>query len=271
MAKNLLLCLDDSGTRNPDRANPHTSANWFALGGHLLREEDETKGRDIVNSFCGAWGIGHPLHSADIRRRQKKFYWLAQLNRENPELFEHFNEKYLNLLLEFPGLCHGCVINRPGYDKRYKAKHKGDRWMMCQTAFAVLLDRGAKLAARESRGLKIYLEKGDDTADNLIRAYLEDILKNGLPFDHKTSQKYKPINVDTLRDVFQELKIKEKTSPLIQMADLYLYPICRGKYHPDYSGFKFLADNSKLIDQCLPDRDREELGIKYSCFDPGTY
>jgi len=51
----------------------------------------------------------------------------------------------------------------------------------------------------------------------------------------------------------------------MQLADLVLWPICRGRYSPEDRAYDLLKSNRKLLDaHCTEDNGL--LGIKYSCF-----
>jgi hypothetical protein len=54
---------------------------------------------------------------------------------------------------------------------------------------------------------------------------------------------------------------------MVQIADLYTYPMARGGYDPDYFPYTQLKDRNKLIDGLLTLEEMPHLGIKYSCFD----
>jgi hypothetical protein len=54
---------------------------------------------------------------------------------------------------------------------------------------------------------------------------------------------------------------------MVQIADLYLYPIARGGYQPMYSPYVQLRENKKLVDDHLSAEELPHLGIKYSCFE----
>jgi hypothetical protein len=54
---------------------------------------------------------------------------------------------------------------------------------------------------------------------------------------------------------------------MMQMADLYLYPICRGRYEAAYHPYRIMQDERKLIDVTLEKDAVAECGIKYSCFE----
>jgi hypothetical protein len=65
----------------------------------------------------------------------------------------------------------------------------------------------------------------------------------------------------------EALDFKAKTSPMVQIADLYAYPIARGRYDPDYGPYQQLSANRKLLDDLLSAEEMPHLGIKYSCFE----
>jgi hypothetical protein len=88
-----------------------------------------------------------------------------------------------------------------------------------------------------------------------------------MPFAIDTSAKYEPLRAEDFRATLYGLRFKRKSSPLAQIADLYLYPICRGRYEPDYAPYMILRDRQKLINSTLEDDSIEQCGIKYSCFE----
>lgn len=63
-----------------------------------------------------------------------------------------------------------------------------------------------------------------------------------------------------------EPKRRTKKTPMLQVADLMLYPMAKGGYDPTYRPYVDLMAAGKLIDALLPVEDRPTLGIKYSCF-----
>lgn len=260
-------CLypDDSGTRNPNhRANRHGARDWFALGGILLHEEDEDAVRRSHEEFCRNWGIAYPLHSIDIRCRSASFSWLATIPRHD---YARFMADLTRFLTGIPVIGHACVIDRPGYDKRYRERYGRQQWMLCKTAFSVLCERAAKIARNENRRLRIYPEAGDKSADNALRRYYQDLKQAGMPFAGPDSSKYKALTANELKETLYDLKFKNKTSPMAQIADLYLYPIARGGYDRNYRPYGVLVDRKRVIDAIISEADRQHIGVKYSCFD----
>ncbi|MFA6220538.1 MAG: DUF3800 domain-containing protein [Erythrobacter sp.] len=263
----LLLYLDDSGTRNPDRgckaiADPDRP-DWFALGGILLASEDESAARQLHSDFCRRWDITYPLHSSDIRFRKGEFNWLKHLS--IPE-FERFHEDLAATLIAMPVRGIACVIDRPGYNNRYLEKYGRQRWSLCKTAFSVVVERAAKAAISEGRRLRVFPERADKQADGWLAGYFRDLREAGMPFAVATSEKYAPLTNGDLGHTLREFRPKYKSSPMVQIADLYLYPICRGGY-VDYRPLSILREEGKLIDCTLSDDELPSRGIKYSCFE----
>jgi hypothetical protein len=171
------------------------------------------------------------------------------------------------MLLSIPVLGHACVIDRPGYNARYREKHGRQVWQLCQTAFAVVVERVAKHAIKNGRKLRVYVEDGDQSADSKIREYYASLRAKGMPFDSGNMAKYAPLGQKELKEVLYDLDFKAKSSPMAQIADLYTYPIARGGYDEDYGPFVQLRASKKLIDGCLTPEEIPHLGIKYSCFE----
>ena len=41
----------------------------------------------------------------------------------------------------------------------------------------------------------------------------------------------------------------------------------RGRYEPTYTSYEVMIEESKLIDAFVEENEKEQLGIKYSCFE----
>jgi len=122
MARVLNFYMDDSGTRKPDRkplAYDPKAREFFALGGILINEEDEGPARKLYSDFCGRWSISYPLHSVEIRHSSANFGWLKRKTDE----YQRFMNELSRLLATMNVTGLACVIDRPGYDGRYRAKY----------------------------------------------------------------------------------------------------------------------------------------------------
>lgn len=259
--------MDDSGARHPDhKATPSRSGNdWFALGGVLIREEDEDHARELYRAFCGEWGITYPLHSADIRARSKDFRWLNTLDQAG---VDRFFSSLDTMAVSMPVTGIACVIDRPGYNARYREMYGRQRWSLCKTAFCVVVERAVKYASAEGYKLRVFPERCSKKDDNKLKEYYRMLRSDGHPFDNANSSKYAPLESKHFGDSLYDFKLKSKTSPMAQLADLYLWPMCVGGYRPDNRTYQLLMRNSKLIDARLSAEDVRHLGIKYSCFEP---
>lgn len=266
MPKVMCLYMDDSGTRNPDKkiTDELTYKDWFTLGGILIQEGDDGHIVTQHANFCETWGITYPLRSYDIRLMDKRFSWLRTLSVDDRG---KFMRGLSHLLTNIPVIGYAAVVDRPGYNARYREKYGRQTWQLCQTAFSVICERAAKRARAEGCKLRVFVEEGDKTADDYIRTYYADLRSKGMPFDGGNMAKYAPLSAAELADTLYDLRFRTKKSPLMQLADLYLYPMARGGYDADYLPYQTLRENKKLIDDLLIAEDIPHLGIKYSCFD----
>lgn len=257
--------FDDSGTRHPDRKFVTSQiGDWFALGGIMVRKEDDALVRAMHSVFCDKWEIKYPLHSIKIRHKSDNFSWLATLPQN--QLREFFADLE-RLLLEAPVIGHACVIDRPGYRKRYEPIHGRKQWHLCKTAFSVLAERVAKYAIKTDTRVRVFAERTDKGSDRKIQSYFKEMRECGLPFSKQSSSGYKPLTSEDLRFRLLDLKFKTKECALTQIADLYLYPMCRSGYDDLYGPLKALRESGKLIESHLSCDEKMTLAIKYSCFD----
>lgn len=198
-----------------------------------------------------------------IRNRERHFAWLGVLAQHERD---RFYGELTQLLVGLPVLGHACVIDRPGYNLRYKERFGDKRWSLCKTAFSIVVERSAKLAHRESRKLNVFVEKSDRKVDRWIAEYFDGLKKEGMPFARESSSKYEPLTCNELGGTLYDLKMKDKSSPMIQLADLYIYPLCRAGYEPAYRSYVDLRESCRIIDSGLTTDERLVLGVKYSCF-----
>lgn len=261
----LLFYIDDSGTRSPDRrlvANPPIR-DWFGLGGVLVRQEDEASARRLHSEFCQSWGIDYPLHSENIRFKTGAFAWLKGVPEDERN---RFYRELGDMLVSLPVRGLACTIDRPGYNARYYERYGRQRWSLCKTAFSVIVERAVKLAIREDRKLRILPERADKDSDRKLKQYFQDLRANGMPFSAGGDPKYSPLGQHEFESTLLEFKTKFKSSPMIQLADMYLYPMCRNGYH-EYRPFNEFREAGRLVDCELSAEEAKVLGIKYSCFD----
>lgn len=266
MTSELHLYIDDSGSRNPDhvaREDRKDQMDCFALGGVLVQEEDIDELYAAYKAFCANWGIGYPLHSHAIRGGREDFGWLKK-----PENAADFLPALEAFLLGLPVIGIAAVVDRPGYVARYKDHHQERLWLMCKTAFSILVERAAKWARAHDRRLRVFFEESGKAEDRNLIAYARSLKSDGMPFNSGGSPAYGPITAAEFRQiVLGEPRRRSKKTPMVQIADLVLYPMAKGGYDASYRPYMALIKQGKLVDALLTDDQRAHQGIKYSCFE----
>ncbi|MDB5225672.1 MAG: hypothetical protein JWL87_624 [Candidatus Adlerbacteria bacterium] len=265
MSEDYYLYFDDSGIRFPEKqqAQRKDGMDYFALGGLLFKGSDRGVIIEAHKKLCEKWNISYPLHSSDIRGKRGDFAWLNEKPKHDG-FFDDFNA----LLCGVPALGFAAVVDRVGYNKRYEEKYGEKRWWMCKTAFSILVERAAKYADENGGRLKIRFEECGKREDRAILEYFKDLKTSGMPFDTENSAKYAFLKPEDFQRILAgEPERSTKKSPLLQVADLYLYPMAKGGYDKEFPPFKMLMENKKLIDSILPEAKIASCGIKYSCFE----
>lgn len=262
------LYIDDTGNRDPDKLldaleQRRDEMNCFGLGGVIIREEDRGEILDAHERFCREHNITYPLHSHSIRGGRGNFGWLKMP--EKAGIFWPALEEYV---LSLPIVTTACIVHRPGYIARYKARYREQLWLLCKTAFSILVERAAKYVAERDGVMEIYFEESGKREDRDILKYMRELKAEGQAFDQKNSQGYGPFKAADFRRVCVGKPYrKTKKNPMIQIADLVLFPMAKGGYQPDYRPYVKLREAGKLLDCRLAADDIPQRGIKYSCFD----
>jgi hypothetical protein len=262
--------LDDSGTRHPDHKPGKRAAHgydWFALGGVMVKDSDEPGAKELHSTFCRKWGITSPIHSVEVRSRTKEFLWLERRPQRDKDIFY---EDLYQLLRAVPVTGLACVIDRPGYNARYRELYGRQRWSLCKSAFTISVERAAKYARSLNCRLRVLPERCNKKEDGVLKGYYNELKTAGPPFDASTSEKYRPLSADEFKQTLLEFLPKAKSSPVTQLADLYLWPMCMGGYAPDNRPYARLKEDGKLIECVLHEPDWPMLGTKYYCFDEGA-
>lgn len=264
--KTYFLYIDDSGSRFPDK-KPEARTDGmdqFALGGVLMLESDKQEVKEKYLEFCKKWDINYPLHSSEIRSMRENFIWLESSAKQR----EKFLEELETLLLSFPVLGFAAVIHRPGYNKRYREKYKGKPWLMCKTAYSILIERASRYVDEQNGVLRLRFEAAGKREDRAFMTYAKSLKQTGMPFNKDTSAKYTALTKEDFeRIIISEPRRKDKNNLYTQIADLYLYPMAKRQYEPTYNPWVKFYENKKVIDSLLPEEDWPYKGIKYSCFD----
>jgi hypothetical protein len=262
----LHLYIDDSGPRRPDRKQLPPRADGmdhFALGGILVDEKEIGSLIDGHRALLERWYLTTPLHSTKIRGRRGAFAWLGEDEKTEAEFLADLE----GTLLTLPVYGIACVIDRAGYRARYAEKFP-EPWLLCKTAFAILVERSVKYAQRCGAQLEIYFEQAGKAEDRAIESYVKALKTEGMPFDLGSSSSYQGLTPEDFKGtiVGEPNRITKKV-PMAQIADMLLYPIVKGGYDESYGPYCKLVGAKRLIDAQWPEADLPKCGIKYSCFD----
>jgi hypothetical protein len=257
------LFIDESGSPKP---NPKDEAKYFALGGVLLEREDESFVESEVSAFKQRWSLTEdtPLHGNEIRSKKKNFAWLGKSSESEQQ---EFMADLTNSITTLPIIVHACVVSRTGYLNRYLERYGPDTWEMMKSAFTILIERSAKYAGKHSGSIMIYYEEAGKKEDRLIKQYFEDLRSSGHPFDMTNASQYQPLSSDALSQCVRGIEGKKKSNPILQIADLCLYPIARSMHNPEDRAYIALKESNILVDSRLHPEELKNLGIKYYCFD----
>lgn len=235
----------------------------FGLGGVLIDKEKLDEVWDAHRDFCDTWGITYPLHSHEIRGGRDNFSWL-----KNPERATEFMPALEEFLVGLPVLGIAAIIHRPGYVERYAKLYDGRPWRMDKTAFSILIERSAKFARSKGRRLRVFFERSGRQEDRDIVAFMKDLKAKGMPFDGDNAAVYGGLEASEFSElVLGEPKGRTKAAAMLQIADLYLYPMAKAGYDANYRPYLALMSAGRLVDSDMPSGNRRLLGIKYSCFD----
>lgn len=268
IVKAVSLYMDESGARHPDHKPgiPTHGKDWFALGGIMINDEEVAGAEAILDAFRVNWPQmkDSPLHSYEIRGSHKNFAWLGS----EPGLKDRFMTDLQTMLLSLPIIGIACVMDRPGHNAKYKERYEAERWLLCKTAFTIAVERSAKWAIANERKLRVFIEKSNKKEEKSMQAYFDSMRATGHCFDPTTAAPYLPLGPASLTNCLYQFKPKPKSSGLMQVADLMLWPMCMGGYDSDNRVYKTLLNAGKVIDCHLAEWERPLRGIKYSCLPP---
>lgn len=110
------------------------------------------------------------------------------------------------------------------------------------------------------------MERSSREDEQTLKSYYTHLKAEGLPFDGSTSRRYAPLPKEAFTRLY-EFAVKTKQSRLMQVADLFLWPMCQGGYDQTHRAYRSLIESGQLIDTRLRPEEKAERGIKYSCFD----
>lgn len=162
----------------------------------------------------------------------------------------------------------GTIVDRQGYVARYKERYNEKLWLMCKTAFSIMVERTAKYVDEQGGILEVYFEESGKKEDRAIVSYLRELKEQGLPFDAGGAAAYAPFTGEDFSRVIKgRAQRRTKKTPMLQVADLVLYPLAKAGYDPSYKPFMTLKERGRLLDCHIAPETISERGIKFSCFD----
>jgi hypothetical protein len=100
-----------------------------------------------------------------LPRRAQNFGWL-----KNPEKARIFLPELDAFILALPVIGIAAVNDRPGYVLRYREKYNDRLWLMCKSAYSILIERAAKFADSQGRTLRVYFEESGEHEDRELLA-----------------------------------------------------------------------------------------------------
>jgi hypothetical protein len=259
----LALYIDETGSPKPNRKD---QALYFAMGGVLLERAHEVLVATSISEFKQRWGIAEstPLHGSEIRSKKKNFAWLGKLSEADQV---RFMDDLSTTIVGLPIVVHACVVSRPGYLNRYLELYGSQTWEMMKSAFTILIERSVKFSQRYNASLTVYYEKAGKTEDRLLQGYFGEVRSTGHPFSPTNAATYNPLEPSDLQKSLRGIERKTKQNPVLQVADLCLYPVCRGKDDPANRAYQLLRERNILVDTQIAPGDVGSQGIKYYCFD----
>lgn len=170
--------------------------DYFAFGGALINEEDIGAIIEAHTDIAQRWGLTGPLHSTKIRGRRKHFSWLNVDKAKETDFLSDLE----NTILGLPIIGTACVVDRPGYVARYAEKYT-EPWLLCKTAYAILIERAAKFADLNRKRLKIFYEEAGEKEDRDIEEYTKLLRSEGMPFDRNNSQPYSGLEASDFQSI----------------------------------------------------------------------
>lgn len=262
----LHLYIDDTGSRHLDKSTANIYPRWFGMGGLLVAAEEEDRCKSDYDAFLRLWPqVRPPLHMTDMRSEKKNWSWLGRLSDDDRTSFWR---DYRAFLCALPVAATACIIDRPGYHGRgYGERHGDQKWLLCRSAFDIVVERAAKYAAMNDRRLRVHYEGVNQDTDAKIEGYFKNLKEAGMGFSTETSAKYAPMQSDGFGKTLIDIERKDKRSKMMQIADSYLYALAKGRYDRKFDVYRRLLETGRLITTQVPGEHAATLGIKYYCFD----
>lgn len=265
MSRPFTFYMDETGNRHPDKKSDASrqGRDWFGLGGVLIRGEDNDAIRQAVADFSERWDLTGPAHLTDMMSEKKQFAWLG---RKTEVIRQQFWDDWHHVLSGANVIGLGCIVDRPGYLARGYLEKGPDKWLLCRSAFDIVIDRAAKIARHEGRKLHVVFEQ-DPGINKTMTTYFNMLKQDGLAFDAGNSSKYSPLTQPEFAETLGRIDHKPKSHALLQMADSYIYAMARHGFDKKFGLYRHLRDHGRIADFALPQDCLPHMGVKYYCFD----
>lgn len=117
------------------------------------------------------------------------------------------------------------------------------------------------------RKLKVWLEEHGKAEGRARLEHSADLKRDAMPFDQRPSGRYHPPGSDGFAEVLISCTRQQKSSPMIQIAGLMLFPVCRGCHDREHRAYQTPARARPLIAHPLRPDGEDIRGIRYSCLD----
>ncbi len=169
--------------------------------------------------------------------------------------------------MDIPVVAIAAVVDREGYNSKYKEMYGDKQWNLCKTAFSILTERSLKYVIKRNGKLRIKFEAGGKDYNNCIIDYARSLKRDGLPFNRDTSAKYNELSKEDINNfLLGEPERKKKNNRITQIADLYLYSVAKGGYDKNFEPYQLMFEHKTIIDSFLTPEECIREGVKYSCF-----
>jgi hypothetical protein len=137
---------------------------------------------------------------------------------------------------------------------------------LCRSAFDILVKRAAKIARLDGRKLRVVFE-GDVGVNETFKGYYRNLKECGLSSDTTNSGKYQHLFQRQFKETLSTIEYKDKSSPLLQISDSYVYAIARAGYDRKFPIYRRLMDAKRIVNFALPNEHITQMGVKYYCFE----
>ncbi len=100
-----------------------------------------------------------------------------------------------------------------------------------------------------------------------LKAYYQTLLTTGAPFETGSSSPYAPLTGAEFAQTLHEIRFKSKSSPMAQVADIFLWPLVLAAYGDDNRASVTLREAGRFIESRLMPDEIAVYGSKRSCFE----